>query len=53
MKPTMSQLSINEGPGPRTIKLVDQTEETTTPYEVAIKQDQAEEEITEVETTAT
>jgi hypothetical protein len=53
MKPTTSQLSIDEGPDPKTIKPVDQTEEATTPDEEAINQDQAEEEIPEVETTAT
>jgi hypothetical protein len=53
MKPTMSQLSIDEGPGPKVTKPVEQTEETTTPDEEAIKPDQAEEEITEVETTTT
>jgi hypothetical protein len=53
MKPTTLQLSINEGPGPKPIKPVDKTEETTVPDEEAIRPDQAEEEITEAETTPT
>ncbi len=53
MKPTTSQLSIDEGPGPKLIKLEDKTEETTAPDKEAIKPDQAEEEIMEVETMPT
>jgi hypothetical protein len=53
MKPTTSQLSIDEGPGPKATKPVDKTEETTAPDEEATKPDQAEEEITEAETMAT
>ncbi len=53
MKPTTSQLSIDEGQGPKLIKPVDKTEETTAPDEEAIKPDQAEEEITEAETKPT
>ncbi len=46
-----SLLSIDEGPDPKPIRPVDQTEEVTAPVEGAIKPDQAEEEI--METTAT
>ncbi len=53
MKSTTPQLSINEGPGPKATKRVDKTEEATAPDEEAINPDQAEEEIPEVETTAT
>jgi hypothetical protein len=53
MKLTTSQLSIDEGPGPKTTKPVDKTEETTAPDEEATKPDQAEEVITDVETTPT
>ena len=53
MKPTTSQLSIDEGPGPKATKPVDKTEDTTAPDEEAINLDQAEEEIPDVETTAT
>jgi hypothetical protein len=53
MKLTTSQLSIDEGPGPEATKPVDKTEEATTPDEEDINQDQAKEEILEVETTAT
>ncbi len=48
-----SQLSIDEGPGPGATKPVDKTEEITAPDEEAINLDQAEEEIPDVETTAT
>ncbi len=53
MRPTTSQLLIDKGPGPKPIKPVDKTEETTVLDEEATKPDQAEEEITEVETTPT
>jgi hypothetical protein len=53
MKLTTLQLSIDEGPDPKLIKMVDKTEETTAPDEEAIKTDQAEEEITEAETMPT
>jgi hypothetical protein len=43
----------DEGPDPETIKPVDKTEEAITPDEEDINQDQAKEEILEVETTAT
>ncbi len=53
MRLTMSQLSVDEGPGPKQTKLVDKTEETTALDKEAINPDQDEEEITEAETTAT
>jgi hypothetical protein len=53
MKLMTSQLSINEGQGPRATKPVGKTEEITALDEEAINLDQAEKEILEVETTAT
>jgi hypothetical protein len=50
---TTSRLSIDEEPGPKTINPVDKAEETTALDEEAIKLEQAEEEIPEVEATAT
>ncbi len=43
LKPTTSQLLIDEGPDPELTKPVDRTEEVTTPDEEDINQDQAKE----------
>jgi hypothetical protein len=53
VKTMMSQLAIDEEKGLETTNPADRHEETTAPDEEAIKLDQAEEEIPEVETTAT
>ncbi len=53
-KPTMLQLSIDEGPDPELTKPADKAEEITTPDEEDTKQDQAEVPATpEAETTIT
>ncbi len=52
-KTTMSQLSTDEEPDPKTIKPVDKTEEISTPDEEAINPDSTKEAMPDTETTAT